>query len=132
MPMPEMRGDLPPLVLVVEDDELVANAVEDCLLDWGFRVLRAENAVQAIDLLSSGNKVSLVLSDVIMPGGMDGFGLARWIRAHCDNKVRLMLTSGYFLPGMPALELGDAPLLPKPYKWEDLRRRVTELLSEPR
>ena len=80
-------------VLLVEDNTQVRNVTALRLKNLGYQVIEAENAPAAIDVLRSGKAVDLVFSDVVMPGGMSGFGLARWIREHMPA-VRILLTSG--------------------------------------
>src|SRR5262249_60223603 len=67
-------------ILFVEDEVLIRMAVADYLRDCGYRVIEAGNADEAIKVLCSNESVDVVCSDVQMPGSMDGFGLAQWIR----------------------------------------------------
>lgn len=128
--MSDVSDHSAPIILVVEDDDLIGDLVESYLDDLGLSILRAANAAEAIDTLNDHNDISLVFSDIVMPGSMDGFGLARWIGAHCP-KVRVLLTSGYWGRERPGLELDAASLLPKPYRLDELRRRVVSLLTGP-
>jgi CheY-like chemotaxis protein len=65
-------------ILVVEDEMLVQIMVSDPLRDAGFNVIEAFNADEAIRILHSGVKIDLMLSDVRMPGSMDGLGLLEY------------------------------------------------------
>jgi DNA-binding NtrC family response regulator len=70
-------------ILIVEDEVLVRWAIADYLQDCGFKVLSASSAEEAIDALRQyALEIDIVFSDVRMPGPMDGFGLAAWIRKH--------------------------------------------------
>lgn len=69
-------------VLVVEDETLIRLLVGDSLRDEGFDVVAAPAAADAIALLESGQRIDFVFTDVMMPGGMNGIGLADWIRRH--------------------------------------------------
>lgn len=81
-------------VLVVEDNAEVADVTAALLRQLGFRTIRAENAADALASLQNGEKVRLVLSDIVMPGGMNGIELAEEIkRSYPDMPV--LLTSGY-------------------------------------
>lgn len=122
--------NIAPLVLVVEDEILVGDLVESYLEDVGFLTLRAANATDAIDALINHSDVSLVFSDVVMPGIMDGFGLARWIHAH-RPEIPVLLTSGYSRCERLGPELEAVPLLPKPYSLDELRKRLVGLLVWP-
>jgi DNA-binding NtrC family response regulator len=80
-------------VLVVEDEYLIADGVGAALADFGFSVALAGSADQALSYLNSGRAVSLVFSDINMPGSTDGLGLARQI-AKQDPGMPVILTSG--------------------------------------
>ena len=68
-------------VLVVEDDVLVRLVIAGYLRDCGYRVLEAASADEAVRLLQRGEaQVDVVLTDVEMPGEMDGFALSQWVR----------------------------------------------------
>jgi PleD family two-component response regulator len=69
-----------PTVLVVDDDETLRLVLVDYLAD-GYRVLEAEDADAAVEVLRS-NEVEFILSDIRMPGSMDGFAFAGWLRAN--------------------------------------------------
>jgi CheY-like chemotaxis protein len=118
-----------PLILVVEDEPLVADVVEEVLVEWGFRVLRAANAADAISILTDDRNIALVFSDVVMPGDIDGFGLAGWIDVNYPNG-KILLTSGYFPGDYVERNLGHASLLAKPYSWSELRDRIVGLIGE--
>ncbi|HUO88375.1 MAG TPA: response regulator [Rhizomicrobium sp.] len=69
-----------PTILVVDDEALIRMAASDFLQECGFRVLEAANAREAVEMIRAyAVVIDLVFSDVIMPGEMDGFGLAAWI-----------------------------------------------------
>lgn len=68
-------------ILVVEDDVLVRMPIAQYLRDCGYKVVEAVNADEAIAvLLHQETVVDVVFSDIEMPGSIDGFGLAKWIR----------------------------------------------------
>ena len=66
-------------VLVVDDEPAIRGVVCEYLRDCGMNPIAAENADQAMALITEGTSIDLVFSDVRMPGTLDGFGLARWI-----------------------------------------------------
>jgi CheY-like chemotaxis protein len=116
-----------PSILVVEDEVLVRSVVAIYLRDCGFQVVEAGNADEAIRVLESGLTVDIVFSDVNMPGSMDGFGLARWLRCKRPG-LHLILTSG--LP-QKTEELGKhRPFLAKPYDHAELERQIRAMLAE--
>jgi two-component system, response regulator PdtaR len=122
------RDAAPPAsILVVEDEVLVRSVVGMYLRDCGFHVVEAGNADEAIRVLESGLAVDIVFSDVNMPGSMDGFGLARWLR-HQRPGLQLILTSG---SPQKTEELGaHRPFLAKPYDHAELERQIRAMLAE--
>lgn len=113
-------------VLLAEDDASVATVTEAMLRNLGHEVTCVENAQQALDVLLSPTQVDLLLSDVVMPGGMNGVELAH--RAvEVRPGIKILLSSGY------AGELVDAaiaqsawPLLRKPYLENELAAQLEE------
>jgi len=81
------------IVLLVEDEVLVRMMIADELRDAGFTVIETANPDQALDVLTHAFDVKLVLSDVQMPGAMDGLALARLVRA-AYPAIKIVLTSG--------------------------------------
>jgi CheY-like chemotaxis protein len=73
-----MTDDTVPRALVVDDDALIRMDAADILIDAGFRPYEASGADDAITILEdSAGQIQLLLTDVQMPGGRDGFALAR-------------------------------------------------------
>jgi DNA-binding NtrC family response regulator len=103
-------------VLVVEDELLIRLAVSDALREAGFIVVEAFNADEAIEILRSGLKIDLLLSDVRMPGSMDGLGLLQY--SHDSYPLLpVIITSGHLLSD-DALARGARHFLGKPYALE--------------
>jgi DNA-binding NtrC family response regulator len=99
-------------VLVVEDEPLVRMLVADVLVEAGFRVIEAVNAEEALTILSARADVSVLLSDVDLPGGVHGYALARQVH-HRWPQVEVLLTSGRKWPTAGDLPPGAA-FLAKP------------------
>lgn len=70
-------------------------------------------------------RVDIVFSDINMPGSIDGFGLAHWVRRERPD-LKVILTSG---AGHGARAEADAPVLAKPYDHAELERRIRALLA---
>jgi CheY-like chemotaxis protein len=118
-----------PTVLVVEDEWIVRMSVADYLRGCGYRVLEAGNAAEAITALEADAGIAIVFSDVQMPGSMDGWGLARWVRQERPG-VKIILTSGVLRATEAAGDLcEDGPLMEKPYSHTELERRIRMLLA---
>jgi CheY-like chemotaxis protein len=83
----------PETILFVEDEVLIRMDMAEFLRQSGYRVSEAANVAEAIDALNSKFAVDLVVTDVRMPGNMDGFALAEWVRANRAG-VEVILCSG--------------------------------------
>ena len=120
-------------VLVVEDEVLIRLVIADYLRECGYRVHEAVSAEEAVVILQSPEvSVDVVFSDVEMSGSMDGFGLARWIRAN-NPGTQVILTSGAERSADIAATLCEAgPLLKKPYPSEDVIDRIRQLTAKAR
>jgi CheY-like chemotaxis protein len=118
-------------ILVVEDEILVRLAIADYLRECGYKVHEAVNAQEALAMLQSPEvAIDIVFSDVQMPGDMDGFGLARWIRANKPG-VQVILTSGVERSADIAASLCEAgPLLRKPHPPQDVVDRIRRLSAK--
>lgn len=118
-----------PVVLIVEDEVLVRMVIAEYLRDCGFMAIEAGSAQEALALFKADIDVDVVFSDIQMPGEMDGFGLAQWVRQN-RPEVKVILTSGAASAAGKAADLcHDGPLLPKPYDSEEVERRIRHLLA---
>jgi len=138
---PEIPPSTPPIppasgcVLVVEDEPNVRDLVLAQLEDLGYSTLAAANGPEALQLLQQPeNRVDLILSDVVMPGGMTGVELVRAARAF-RPQIPAVLTSGYATGGVAAAGGEDhlaerLAILPKPYQQAELARVIGEALAQ--
>ncbi len=116
-------------VLVVEDDMMVRMPIAEYLRDCGYTVLEAGDAAEAIATVDSSGPVSLVFSDVRMPGSMDGFGLAHWLRTRYPD-LPIILTSGYNSSRSLSLDVAQGvKLIEKPYSQAHVAKRIHDLLE---
>ncbi|WP_428151838.1 PAS domain S-box protein [Brevundimonas sp.] len=115
-------------LLLVEDDTGVAAIAMEQLRGMGLQVETAETAAQALAILQQRH-FDVMLSDIVMPGGMTGVELAR-ICAERWPQMSVMLTSGYAGDDVD-LALTDAPwpFLRKPYSGEQLREALGDILA---
>jgi CheY-like chemotaxis protein len=81
-------------VLIVEDDDRVRRLTARRLKDLGYHVLEAGHGAEALAILAEPHDIAIVFSDLVMPGGMSGFDLARQVRQRFPG-VHIILTSGY-------------------------------------
>jgi CheY-like chemotaxis protein len=115
-------------ILVVEDEKIVLHAVVENLKQLGYRVLTAENAAVALDILRSDEAIDVMFSDVVMPGEINGAQLAA-AATRLRPKVKVLLTSGYAASALVA-EHGlkdNIPLLQKPYRAHELVAQLHQL-----
>ncbi len=104
------------LALLVDDDADVRKVVRRLLLGLGYAVIEAESATEAVSILDSTPGVALLLSDVVMPGDIDGVELAGYAE-RCHAIPRIILMSGHAPTGRQPLRW---PLLGKPFAHDDL------------
>jgi DNA-binding NtrC family response regulator len=114
--------------LLVEDDDAVAAGVGHMLGDLGYRHVRVANAAEALATLDKDSRFDLVFSDMVMPGEMDGLGLAQEVRRRMPE-TPVLLTTGFSEAASAAT--GEAfRLLPKPYGIDSLSQALDAALSE--
>jgi two-component system, response regulator PdtaR len=110
----------PPLgrtvVLVAEDEALVRMLTADFLVEAGYQVVEASNAAEAIRMLESTAPVRVLLTDVEMPGDMDGLELAREVQRRWPEVI-IIVTSGRVRPCGNELTAG-AEFFEKPVQEE--------------
>jgi signal transduction histidine kinase/CheY-like chemotaxis protein len=117
-------------ILVVEDDDMVRGYVEGELKALGYRVIVTRNGPAALAILRSPEKVDLLFSDVVMPGGMFGTELAKEAtRLRPDLKI--LLTSGYTERPVEAVDgIGrKVQVLHKPFRRHDLAATLRSVLT---
>ena len=105
------------LVLLVEDDDKVRDVVRKQLSALGCAVLEAESGHEAADMVENIPAIAIVLSDIVMPGGMDGRALARFVRRF-RPELPVVLMSGYADKAATGLEDSALPVLAKPFTQE--------------
>jgi len=124
------RTTHPPTVLLVEDEVLISSLVADSLLEHGFAVHEAMTADEALRYLDGGGAVDVLLTDVNLPGGMDGAELAARVRAR-RPEVPVIYASGRY----GARDLGGlvprSVFLEKPYDPEDVCTLLGRLTGTP-
>jgi DNA-binding NtrC family response regulator len=118
-------------VLVVDDDEMVRSVFVEELIDAGYDVIDACDADDALIKLRQQGDVSIVLTDVRMPGAKDGVDLAQVVRS-LDDMMPIIIMTGYAEDLGQRMKAIDPPvrLLQKPCRSAHLRNAVQELLQE--
>ena len=126
----ETLGALAPCrgtVLVVEDNEEVAEVCLSYLAELGLDVERAGTAKEALTVLERHPAIDLIFSDILMPGEMNGLDLAREVR-RVRPRIPVVLTTGYSSSAQDALREGFT-VLRKPYDIGSLRRMFSAALQ---
>jgi PAS domain S-box-containing protein len=126
---PSMAGN--DKILLVEDDDMVRIHVEKQLLGLGYRVVSTASGPEALEVLRRIKDFDLLFTDVVMPGGMNGQQLA--VAAHeMYPELPVLFSSGYTENAIihhGRLDPG-VHLLNKPYRREEMARKVREVLDE--
>lgn len=114
-------------VLVVEDDSLVRMGIACELEDAGFTVLEAEDAAAAIEILARDASITILFTDIQMPGDMDGLKLAAAVRERWPP-IHIIVTSA--LRGISAATLPpSARFFAKPYSTDAVVRSIREMAA---
>lgn len=121
--LPTSRHD-PVKILVVDDEPDVLDMASFYLSDQGYRVVTACNGVAALQALEQNPDVALLFTDVVMPGGIDGFELADRAR-QLHPGLRILYTSGF----LKDEGVWHGRLLPKPWRLSHLDEAVKRALA---
>jgi len=116
--------DAKPVVLVVEDDDLVREAIVLELEDAGFDVMTAESGDEASFLLPKMKRIDLLLTDIRMPGRVNGWVLADMARCRRPN-LPIIYASGY--NPQEKHEVEGSLFVSKPYHAGDILAAITKL-----
>jgi two-component system, response regulator PdtaR len=113
------------VILTVEDETLVSAYLGQVLKDGGYHVIAAANADEAIEVLEARDDIRIVITDVHMPGSMDGLRLAAAVKDRWPP-IKIIIASGKAAPRdeeMPS----DCQFLPKPYAAHTVLAAVRQL-----
>jgi two-component system, response regulator PdtaR len=116
------------VVLIVEDEALVRMTAVDMIEEAGFAILEATNADKAMLLLEARLNITVVFTDIEMPGSMNGLRLAEAVRGRWPP-IKIIATSGdYVVRG------GDLPsgglFLAKPYSLNQISSALREITAQ--
>jgi PAS domain S-box-containing protein len=129
-----LKTDLPggnESILIVDDETDLLELAKNYLFDLGYRTFVAKNAHQALQVLARESSINLLFSDVVMPGGMNGYELAKKTSEEYPH-IKVLLTSGFTSKTIAQNGLArfSTNLLDKPYRKADLAVRVRLVLDE--
>ena len=117
-------------ILLVEDDGEVRVMIQRLLEELGYKVTTTDNGHTALSMIASGLLPDLLVTDVVLPDGLNGFELAAKVREQLPQ-IRLLLTSGYAqnLVAQRPPSVANAPLLHKPFHRAELAHHVRRALD---
>jgi CheY-like chemotaxis protein len=117
-------------VLVVDDETELLEIAHAYLTEMGYSALRADNAASALNTLALYKEIDLMITDIIMPAGMNGVELAKKAR-ELNPKLKVIYSSGY--PSDALVERSgtrvDGPLLRKPYQRAEFAASIQRALQ---
>jgi CheY-like chemotaxis protein len=116
-----------PVVLIVEDEFLLRMNAVDMIAAAGFEAIEASNADEAIEILETRLDITVVFTDIQMPGSMDGLKLARAVRGRWPP-IKIVATSGHVNVSETDLPAGGR-FLPKPYSPHEITGVLRELVG---
>ena len=134
-PMSEGEGDGAPefhakgvKILVVEDNEDIKVVNVKMLETLGYRVVQAIDAKSALDLIMTDPEISLVFSDIVLPGNMNGVALGKVIQSH-RAEIKIIYTSGY--PNLKYDEdtVASEDFIGKPFRLSELSAKIKSALD---
>jgi two-component system cell cycle sensor histidine kinase/response regulator CckA len=115
-------------VLLVEDEPMVRSVAERALTRHGYTVITADNGEEALEVISRGEEIDLLLSDVVMPG-MDGPAMVAEARRQ-RPELKVLFMSGYAEEQLrQSLGVDNAHFLPKPFSVQDLAEAAKKALG---
>jgi CheY-like chemotaxis protein len=115
-------------VLTVEDDPDIRELAVTMLAELGYKVTAASDGIAALRIIEQDPTIDLLFTDIVMPGGLDGFALAREaLQARPDMKV--LFTSGYSASALTGARPAGGRLIRKPYRHADLAREISAILA---
>ncbi|HEC17085.1 MAG TPA: PAS domain-containing sensor histidine kinase [Sedimenticola sp.] len=118
-------------ILIVDDEADLLQLADQYLTGLGYHTRLAGTAAQALDILAEDDSIDLLFSDVVMPGGMNGYELAQEATRRRPG-LKVLLTSGFTSKTIASNGLArfSAHLLGKPYRKADLAQRIRLVLDE--
>jgi DNA-binding NtrC family response regulator len=119
-------------ILLVEDDDSLCELINLILQTAGYRVLQAHSGPEALALQAKDGTIDLLLTDVIMPGGMNGGQLANAFRAR-HPELRSLCMTGYAgeLESLGSTLAGNLVILSKPFTADSLLHKIRETFDQP-
>lgn len=124
--IPEAKGET---ILVIEDNDAVRELTVSLLESLGYRTLTAIDGITAISVFKDNENIDLILSDLVLPGDMNGFQIVKSIKSQ-NPDVPALFMSGYVNDAFSDSDLAEdgADLISKPFNLNDLARKISQLI----
>jgi PAS domain S-box-containing protein len=112
-------------VLLVEDEPELLQLTSQLFESLGYEVYQASNGEEALELLRRGTKISLMMTDISMPGALNGIELAKMLR-ESNPAIQILITSGYPLPALKKehANIDEFTFINKPYFLADIAKAI--------
>jgi len=118
---------VPSVVLVVEDEMLLRMRAVDMVEDAGFTSVEAVGADEAVAILESRSDIALLFTDIQMPGGMDGLGLAHAVHERWPP-IKIILVSGRLQPASVDIP-ADSRFFGKPLEAKEMIAEMQSMIG---
>lgn len=109
-------------ILLVEDQREVAEVAATMLDELGYVVISAADASEALEIIEKRDDIALLMTDIVMPGSLNGADLA--IQARNKSGLKAILVTGFADNAIPAGQFDRFDVLLKPFRMDELARRV--------
>jgi CheY-like chemotaxis protein len=120
-----------PAIMVVDDEEGIRDLLVEWLSDEGYPVVAVSDPAAALAQLDLDPQIELLLTDVVMPGGLNGFDLARRAQ-NLRPLLKVLFISAYSVAETVLQARAESPpMLRKPFRQEQLLIQVRRALDEP-
>ena len=114
--------------LLVDDDRELARLLEEYFAPHGVSLVHVENGADGINAIARGEPFDVVLLDVMLPGGLDGFKVCQKLRATSAIPILMLTARGDDADRIVGLEIGADDYVPKPFNPRELLARVRAVL----
>lgn len=115
-------------ILLVEDQPEVAEVAQAMLEELGYQVLYAPDGATALSIIDERDDIDLLFTDIVMPGSISGADLA--LQAKQRAGLRAILVTGFADKAIPSDQFDRFDVLLKPFRMDELARRVRAALDE--
>jgi CheY-like chemotaxis protein len=116
------------VVLLIEDEPEVLDVTRRSIKGLGYQVVTAMNGEEALSAWEDDSQIDVVITDIVLPGGMSGFDIAQEL-TNRDADIKILFVSGYTPENLTLREdYRDVEILQKPFRRADLAQKLKTLL----